>query len=272
MERMHVFGTGQAVCLRYRNTCFALEQDGHYFLIDGGGGHETITAMTEMAIKWQNLHHAFLSHEHTDHLLGMVWVVRYIAELVNWNRYNNDFVVYGHDVAIKKLHQVCLLLLKPAQTALIGKRIHFVQVEDGQRLSVLGSNFAFFDIHSTKAKQFGFRMERPDGLILVFLGDEPFSEKNSIYMTGCDWLLTEAFCLYEERHLYNPYELHHSTVREAAECAARFKVKNLVLWHTEDESTYGFRKTAYANEALQFYSGNVHVPEDLEVVEFNTSL
>ena len=266
MKRLIVLGTGEAVCQRRHNTSFALDNTEQYFLIDGGGGHDILTIMHDAGIDWDRLHHAFLSHEHTDHLLGMVWVVRYVAELINWNRYEGDFTLYTHAVAADKLLTVCRLLLKPAQAVLIGKRIHVELVEDGQTVEILGNRFTFFDIHSTKAPQFGFRMETPSGLKLVFLGDEPFSESSKKYMEPCDWLLSEAYCLYSERDYYNPYQLHHSTVRESCEMAERFHAKNLVLWHTEDETTYDRRKELYTAEGKQYFSGNLFVPEDLEVI------
>jgi ribonuclease Z len=267
MKRLIVLGTGQAVCIHHHNTCFALDNGEEYFLIDGGGGSDILSSFYETGIEWQKLHYAFLSHQHTDHLLGMVWVVRYVAELINWHKYEGDFTLYTHDVAAEKLLAICEMLLKPAQFCLIGKRIHVELVEDGQTLSILGSRFTFFDIHSTKAKQFGFRMETPSGHHLVFLGDEPFSEECSKYMEPCDWLLSEAYCLYSEREIYNPYELYHSTVRETCLCAERFHAKNLVIWHTEDETTYGHRRETYTAEGSQFYSGKLHVPEDYDVLQ-----
>ena len=266
MKRLIVLGTGQAVCLHHRNTCFALDSGEQYFLVDGGGGSDILNSFCQTGIDWQKLHFAFLSHEHTDHLLGMVWVVRYVAELINWGRYEGDFILYTHDVAAEKLLAVCNLLLKPAQTALIGRRIRIELVEDGQTRTILGSRFTFFDIRSTKARQFGFRMETPEGVRLVFLGDEPFSESSAKYMRPCGWLLSEAYCLYSERARYNPYELHHSTVRETCECAERFGAEHLVIWHTEDETTYPNRRELYTREGRQYYKGDLIVPEDFDVL------
>lgn len=266
-KTLSVMGTGQAVCLHYRNTCFALDDGNGWFLVDGGGGSNILNSILETGVDWTHLHYAFLSHEHTDHLLGMVWVVRYVAELINWKRYEGDFVLFTHDVAAEKLLTICRLLLKPAQSCLIGSRIHVELVEDGQTVDILGNAVTFFDIHSTKAKQFGFRLDTPRDLHLVFLGDEPFSETCAKYVMPCDWLLSESYCLYSERFSYNPYELHHSTVREACECAERFHAKNLIIWHTEDETTFGCRREKYTEEGTQFYHGNLWVPDDLDVLD-----
>ena len=78
-----------------------------------------------------------------------------------------------------------------------------------------------------KAKQYGFTMRLKNGQKLTCAGDEPLNEKCFGYAEGSDWLMHEAFCLYSQRDQYDPYEKHHSTVREACELAAYLNVPNL---------------------------------------------
>lgn len=68
-----------------------------------------------------------------------------------------------------------------------------VTVEDGESKEILGKKVTFFDIHSTKAKQFGFSMELGDGKKLTCCGDEPYNEANESYAKDSTWLLHEAF-------------------------------------------------------------------------------
>ena len=56
------------------------------------------------------------------------------------------------------------------------------------------------------------------------------------YAEGADWLMSEAFCLYEDRDCFQPYEKHHSTVLDAARLAQELRGKNLILYHTEDRT------------------------------------
>ena len=79
-------------------------------------------------------------------------------------------------------------------------------------------------------------------------------------------MLCEAFCLYEDRDLFEPYKKHHSTVKEACETAEELGVQNLVLWHTEDKHL-AQRKALYTAEAHEVYGGDVYVPDDLDVIE-----
>lgn len=124
----------------------------------------------------------------------------------------------------------------------------------------------FFDIHSTKARQFGFTTVLENGRRLTCAGDEPYNPVCRSFVEGSDWLLHEAFCLYSERQRFKPYEKHHSTVKDACELASELQIPNLVLWHTEDRSIDS-RKKLYTAEGLQYYSGNLYVPDDQEILD-----
>ncbi len=105
-----------------------------------------------------------------------------------------------------------------------------------------------------------------NGRKLTCAGDEPYNPLCAPYVEGSDWLLHEAFCLYEERDRFKPYEKHHSTVKDACELAEQMKIANLVLWHTEDKSV-GHRKELYTAEGCQYYHGNLYVPDDQEILD-----
>lgn len=123
----------------------------------------------------------------------------------------------------------------------------------------------FFDIQSTKARQFGFCMELNDYKRLVCCGDEPYKACGEMYVKGSEWLLHEAFCLYSQTNIFNPYEKDHSTVKDACELAERLGVRNLLLYHTEDQNIKD-RKRLYTEEGKRYFSGNLYVPDDLEVI------
>jgi RNA polymerase sporulation-specific sigma factor len=56
--------------------------------------------------------------------------------------------------------------------------------KDGEERMILGHKVTFFDILSTKAKQFGFCMEYADGKKLTCCGDEPYNECEHKYAEG----------------------------------------------------------------------------------------
>ena len=146
------------------------------------------------------------------------------------------------------LADICHDILPPMEAAGIGTLVVMHVLNDGEKFEVGEMRLQCFDIHSEKELQFGFTAQLSDGQQLCCLGDEPFSALCQPYAEGADWLMSEAFCLYEDRELFQPYEKHHSTVLDAARLAERLHVNNLILYHTEDR-TLETRKERYSAEA-----------------------
>ena len=145
----------------------------------------------------------------------------------------------------------------------IGQTIILREVHDGETVDIDDMKVTFFDIASTKVKQYGFEAKLPDGQSLVCLGDEPYTMQCEPYARNCDWLMCEAFCLYKDRFVFNPYEKSHSTALDAGMLAQELGVKHLVLYHTED-THLDTRAATYSAEAAQYYKGPILVPADLE--------
>ena len=99
--------------------------------------------------------------------------------------------------------------------------------------------------------------------------DEPLSPDCESYARGSDWLLHEAFCLYSQADVFDSYEKHHSTVKDACELAEKLGVKNLLLYHTEDRNLLQ-RKELCRNEGSAYYHGNLFIPEYLETTELSS--
>lgn len=260
-----MLGTGYATATHCYNTCFILKTPDTMLLVDAGGGNGILNQLEEVKINLSDIHSLFITHAHTDHILGVVWVVRMIASLIKSGKYNGTFTVYGHEKALKVLEWICRMTLPAKLTVLIGKSVLLHEVKDKDELSIGDIKLQCFDILSTKEKQFGFRALLPDGTTLACLGDEPYNENNKNYVENADWLLCEAFCLYKDRDIFKPYEKHHSTALEAGALADKLNVKNLLLYHTEDKSL-ATRKANYTEEAAQNFKGNIFVPYDLETI------
>ena len=262
-ETLILLGTGNATVTRCYNTCFAIQIGEEYFLTDTGGGNGILTQLEKAEIPLEAIHEIFISHEHTDHLLGLVWLIRMIATRMKKGQYEGDLQIYCHKELEKTIRTIVELTVQKKFCRMIGERIFFRTVKDRKKKKILDYDVTFFDIRSTKAKQFGFTTKLQNGRKFTFLGDEPYQEHEEKYAENADWLLHEAFCLYRDRDLYSPYEKHHATVKEACEQAEALGVKNLILYHTEDKNL-AERKKLYTEEGRQYYHGNLLVPEDLE--------
>jgi len=261
--KLTILGTGNATVTKCYNTCFTLSEGGEHFLIDAGGGNHILRILEDKKIPLASIHHLFVSHGHTDHLLGVIWVIRMIGQAINQNKYEGNLHVYCHKELADNLTMICEMMLVKKITKLFGQRICFVTAEDGQSLQILGKRIDVFDILSTKMKQFGFVMTYENDKKLVFAGDEPLNEKLFALAQNSDWLMHEAFCLYSERERFNPYEKHHSTVKDACELARMLQIKNLLLYHTEDKNITN-RKALYTAEGKLYFDGNLFVPYDGE--------
>jgi len=77
--------------------------------------------------------------------------------------------------------------------------------------------------------------------------------------------MSKAFCTFNDREILRPYEKSHSTALDAAVTAEQLRVKNLILYHTEDR-TLATRRQKYTAEASTKFSGKIIVPNDLEKI------
>lgn len=256
-------GTGNAAVTEIYNTCFALLDKGECFLVDAGGGNTILSRLKKAGIGLGDIKNIFVTHKHIDHILGVIWLIRMIAQNMDKGKISGRVNIYGHDEVIALLEDICGKLLQKKQTRRLGEDIVLHTVADGESLVICDRKVSFFDIHSTKAKQFGFAMELGEGRRLCCCGDEPLNENNLDYARGCTWLLHEAFCLEADADRFKPFEKAHTTVERAARTAKAMGAENLVLYHTED-STIENRKLLYTAEAKKFFEGPVYVPEDME--------
>lgn len=266
MEKVNILGTGSAMVTKCYNTCFTIENGEEHFLVDTGGGNTVLANLEKLNIGINKIHNVFISHRHNDHITGIIWIVRAVAQAIINEKYNGNLKIYCHETNVETIKTICSLLLEKKFTKYIGDRIIFCEIYDGCKLNILQWEVEFFDIKSTKQLQFGFTTILENGKKFTFLGDEPYREEIKRFAKASDYLFHEAFCLYSQRDIFKPYEKHHATVKDACENAEKLKVKNIILYHTEDKNIEN-RKKLYIEEGSKVFSGNIMVPDDLDIIE-----
>ncbi len=264
--KLTILGTGNAAVMDCYNTCFAFTREDAHFLVDAGGGNQILQRLRDADIPLKDLHDVFVTHAHMDHLMGVIWLIRIIAQRMNQGKYTGEFRIYCHDELVPIIETIVNLTNIHKITKHMGDDILLIPVQDGEVKEILGCQVTFFDIGSTKTKQFGFQMILPNGEKFMCCGDEPYRDCEKAYIENASWLMHEAFCLYREADKFKPYEKHHSTVKEACELAEQMKIPNLILYHTE-ETHLAERKQLYSEEGKAYYSGNLFVPDDMDVFE-----
>lgn len=258
-------GTGCALVLKRYNTCFLLEDGDNRLLVDAGGGSEILIRLDKLGVPITSLGGMFVTHSHSDHILGTPWVIRAAATAMEEEGYTGTFTVAGCAQTLSNVRTICEMILGKKLTKYFDKQILFRVVTDGEKLNLAGFSLTAFDIDSKKMQQFGFLLDLPQGEKLCFAGDEPVKPATEKYAKNAKWLFSEAYCLYEDRETYKPYERSHVTSLDAAKLAQEMNVSNVVIYHTAD---YGpERRERMTQEAKTAYLGNVFVPEDMETIE-----
>ena len=80
------------------NTCFALSDGNRHFLVDTGGGNRILKVLKDTGIQLEDIHDIFITHEHIDHLLGVIWLIRMIGQKkIGQGKYEGNLRIYCHD-------------------------------------------------------------------------------------------------------------------------------------------------------------------------------
>ena len=176
-----MLGTGNAMVTECYNTCFVLRDGDKHLLVDGGGGNTLLAQLKHAGFDWMDMREIFVTHKHVDHIMGVVWMIRMICQHMKQGQYEGEATIYGHEEVIRILKQMAEMLYPKKQTCYIGDRLHLVVVEDGEERTIMGHKTTFFDIQSTKAKQFGFCMDMGNGDKFTCCGDEPYNDCEKKY-------------------------------------------------------------------------------------------
>ena len=265
MRQLYVFGTGHALVTKLYNSCFAIREQNFFLILDAGGGNGILSAMDAMNVPCDAIRALFVTHTHTDHLLGSVWIIRRIGEAILAGAYSGIFTIYGHDELLSGLQAICKITISQKIQAFFHRQIRFLPVSNGESLTSPIGMLTFFDTGCPTVCQFGCRLQFSDGQTLLYLGDDPIRPCAQSYVRGADWLIGEALCLESERDIHRPDLSFHSTVKETCLNAQRLGVRHLILCHTED--THGFQREAlYLKEGHQFFHGILFVPSDRTIL------
>ena len=129
-----MLGTGNATVSQIYNTCFLLQTPGSLMLVDAGGGNGILAQLKKVNVQISDIHHLFVTHAHTDHVLGVIWVIRMVAQCKG---YEGLLHVYGNDKVMKVIKTIIGMILAKKQLAKVAERVVFHQLEDGDCFEVV---------------------------------------------------------------------------------------------------------------------------------------
>lgn len=266
MGKVVMLGTGNGGTLDLYNTCFVIQNDSGNFLVDTGGSIEIVKRLGQIGIALEEIKHIFISHSHTDHILGLIWMFKRLGRAAINGKLKEKINIYCNDVVYEAIIGVSKYTLPEKLVKGVLDIVHFHVLKNDERVEINGVNYTFFDINARGTKQFGFECIL-NGKRLVFLGDETLNSNLYNRVRGADYVMHEAFCLDSEENIFHAYEKNHSTVKTASEVMNSLEVKNLILYHTED-SHKDKRKELYLKEGKGNFKGTIYVPDEFDVIEF----
>lgn len=261
-----MIGTGHGGVENLYNTCFVIQNDLGDFLVDTGGSIEIIKRLKHFNINFKKLTHIFISHCHTDHLFGLIWMLKKLSIAALHHEIDEKINIYCHDEVELAIRTILKQVLPEKLVTSVMNILDIHILENHSCFDIHGINYTFFDIKARGMKQFGFECNM-DSSKFLFLGDETLNEELYDKVRNADYVMHEAFCLDSEEEIFHAYEKNHSTVKSSAITMEKLGVKNLILYHTEE--SHPNKSQLYLEEGKKYFSGNLIVPNDLDIIEIN---
>lgn len=212
----------------------------------------------------EQVQHLYMTHCHSDHMIGFVHVLRAIK--------TRPLQVYCTETLEKKLETLM---------EIVGKWKYYKNNKENGNISInYITESSIFNIwnwiiqpvnlFSQKEEQHGFMLTQWDKK-LVFFGDESVDilKRNDLEVySWADWLLCESFCTHDHIELRKPYDKQHITARDAWGIATTLHVKNLILSHIDDfTDDRHLQLSDIKEDAQQTYNWNIIVPHDSQTIE-----
>jgi ribonuclease Z len=277
--RVTLLGTGCPPAVMNRFGPSTLVEVGQQkFLFDAGRG--ALQRLVELGVQWQDVQGVFLTHLHSDHVVGFpdLWLTGWLivpgrnVPLQVWGPRGTTAMMshleqaYEYDVRIRTQNDGA----SPKGVALLVKDIGegVVYEKDGVKVT------AFEVDHAPVKPAFGYRIDYA-GRSIVLSGDTRVSENLMRHAQGVDVLVHEVFAPATlERAGVPPGRAknivaYHTTPEQAGEVFARLKPRLAVYSHvcmpnaTEQDLLPATRKT---------YGGALELGEDLMAIDIGETI
>ena len=267
MKKIIMLGTGHGFVYDIYNTCFLIKNDNDFLLVDTGGGAEIVRRLKLCNIELKDVHNIFISHCHTDHILGLMWMLKKMSKLFGKEDYKGKLNIYCNSEVAEAIPSIYSHLFPKSRVNAINESIDIHVLSDGEKFQTAGLEFTAIDVKAEKNDLLGFEVVL-NNKRLCFLGDEECNPEIYSKIENSDYVMHEAFCMDSEKEIFKPYKHKHSTVKSVCEKMEKLNIKNLILYHTEETHKEN-RKELYIKEGKQYFSNNIIVPDDLEIIELS---
>ena len=87
-------------------------------MVDAGGGNGIFRQLHRAGIAIEQVHHLFVTHCHTDHIMGVIWMIRKISPMMHKGKVEGTLTIYGHNEVIHALRTMCALAMNASITSM----------------------------------------------------------------------------------------------------------------------------------------------------------
>lgn len=255
-----------------------VEAGGQKFLFDAGRG--ALQRLAQIQVRWQDVDGVFLTHLHSDHLVGFpdLWLTGWLLAGAR-DRPLNVWGPRGTKKMMALLEQAyesdIRIRLYDDRAAPDGVVLLAEDIGEGTVFEKAGVKVTAFEVdHRPVKPAFGYRVDY-GGRSVVLSGDTRLSENLIRYAQGVDLLIHEVAAPEAFRRAGGSPErtqsviAHHTTPEQAGDVFSRVKPRLAVYSHivppsaTEQDLIPPTRKT---------YSGPLELGEDLMVIEIGEKI
>ena len=263
-------GTGAGLSTKRAHTAIALRcPDGTMLLLDGSSGNSALRNGEMAGIRSYDYDHVLLSHDHQDHLSGLMFVQgnrsREIPD-------ENPLSIYGSAVALEGLRKAAIAGKVPdirdgAAYNHSGKQVmRWEEVPREHKLELGPQTVAWsFDVDHIPGSV-GWRIES-GGISVVFSGDTTYSRGLAEAAQGADLLIHEALTT-DDAHEHAAGRLH-STSGDAARVANQASVKRLIITHIDN--AFHENQDPLLQDAARIYTSPISAAYDMMQVTISPS-
>lgn len=257
--KLHIFWNWAALNPISDTYHFRIFNNQTELYVDGGHGQNLAQRVLRKEINQpENL---FVTHCHTDHLLGVPQILRIVQKPLN---------IYCSENMEQRIKTLMNLVWKRMWKKINWPLFKFHYNQDKVQFNIDSWTLEPIDLYSQKDEQFGF-IFTGEGKKIVCFWDESIDvmKRDDLErFKDCDWLLCEAFCSEQNKELFDPHPKAHITAKEAAEIAVRLKAKNLVVTHIAEkiEIDRSNQFQIIESEIAKIFKWGIFVPHDDTVI------
>ena len=259
-------GTGAGLSTKRAHTAIALRcPDGTMLLLDGSSGNSALRHGEMAGIRSYDYDHVLLSHDHQDHLSGLMFVQgnrsREIPD-------ENPLSIYGSALALEGLRKAAVAGKVPdiregAAYNHSGKQVmRWEEIPPGRKLELGPETVAWsFDVDHIPGSV-GWRIES-GGIAVVFSGDTMYSRGLVEASQGADLLIHEALATDATQDAV--HARLHATSGDAARSAEQSSAKRLIITHIDN--AFHEDLDPLLQDAAHHYTGPISAAHDLMQVQ-----